>query len=312
MELYLTSVEEIRQLSGILAASYAEDESVPIVIDIMEPERLPIDIKRQIEKHQSPEQTVMVLCFSCTAQTREINVKNADGSVRLASAFEAFWIVGDALWNRVTEIVLLAHLAQPGGLETRPFFTVCGDQYHFPGPALASYLRFVVRDALERGWPSLQTLQISNVLNWVQELGWDIRTLGETPVNRALNAFTYVFDSAGGTEQELLYSLVGIEALYAKKREGIAEQIVEKTQIFLGPFDGMKKRLKSMYNFRSRFVHGDLNFPSRFVGIGASKKYDLDLEKETNLAQAILLATLQRMAENHWTDIEFVYTLKPS
>ena len=108
---------------------------------------------------------------------------------------------------------------------------------------------------------------------------------------------------------DLLWSLIGIEALYCSGKEGLSEQIFTKTQIFLGEIIDYKKKLKQMYDFRSRLIHGDLNIPPNHF-------YDDDnpfrdqLFDSTVFAVAILTATLQKMVYENKKELNFKYKLE--
>ena len=66
-----------------------------------------------------------------------------------------------------------------------------------------------------------------------------------------------------------------------------------------------------MYNFRSRFVHGDLDFPNSvtFEETDRYVDYFMEIGEIKGLAVAILLATLQAMIINNWSSLEFSLSL---
>ena len=88
------------------------------------------------------------------------------------------------------------------------------------------------------------------------------------------------------------------------------QQVKEKSQAFLGPQESFKKKMTGMYDFRSRLVHGDLDFPGYPVSFDADTrlaKLDERLRESTALAVAILLATLQELIQRGWSQLHFHY-----
>lgn len=156
-------------------------------------------------------------------------------------------------------------------------------------------------------WPKLKALDINKTWLWLEPLFND--KISTNKIQRALFGFTWIHhDSLNDLTHELFYSLLGIEALYAKGNINIMGQINEKVQIVLGELTDSKRVIKQMYDFRSRLVHGDLNIPSK-MGVDYDnikiKQFDMEIYKSTCLAIAILVATFQWMVEKNCTEITF-------
>lgn len=65
-----------------------------------------------------------------------------------------------------------------------------------------------------------------------------------------------------------------------------------------------------MYDFRSRFLHGDYDFDGPVLLGDAEEvvgKYSAELIESISLAVAILTATLQEMIKRNWTSLNFSY-----
>lgn len=110
----------------------------------------------------------------------------------------------------------------------------------------------------------------------------------------------------------LIWSLLGLEALYGKGSTGLKEQLVGKTEAFLGERTENKKRFGAMYDFRSRFIHGNIDIPFRYSpydAISEFQEFHSDLYSRGQIALAALIATLQRMAANGWYDLRFAYSV---
>ena len=110
----------------------------------------------------------------------------------------------------------------------------------------------------------------------------------------------------------MLWSLVGIEALYTKGEAGLAEQVKHKSQAFLGRQDAYKKEIAKMYDFRSRFVHGDLDFPgylTPYESEGAERRYQEGLKASNDLATAVLVASIQELIRRDCKGLDFSYAV---
>ncbi|GLI04308.1 hypothetical protein YDYSG_03380 [Paenibacillus tyrfis] len=139
--------------------------------------------------------------------------------------------------------------------------------------------------------------------------------MGGTPVERALSALTYLFGTSGESTQgiDLFFTMIALEALYCSSNNGIKEQLLEKSQVFLGVQNEYKKLFKSMYDYRSKFIHGGLNFPGKYHHFDASDDFE-KFTKETNdvilMAQSVLIATLQQLSKLNMHELNFKYSLE--
>ena len=181
-------------------------------------------------------------------------------------------------------------------------------------PMFTEEIKYAVETAAKSQWPKLTNISLSSTIKWISSPKWLLDQIGGSPLVRALNALTYVFSP----EPELsglgiMYSLMGIEALYAQGQEdSIGEQILYKTQAIFGSREGLRKKIKGMYDFRSRLVHGQLDFVPCFTDWYPSelRKTYKKLYDANDIAIAILLATFQKMIINDWKTLTFEYALR--
>ncbi len=131
-------------------------------------------------------------------------------------------------------------------------------------------------------------------------------------IERALSALTYIYDCY--SYEDLFYSMIGIEAIYVRSKEGILQQIKDKSKSIFGEPKDYMKRLKHMYNVRSRFIHGELNFPPRYCPDGDTQEFFQFSDKEyfdaLNMAQALLIASIQQFILMDTDEIEFELKVK--
>ena len=165
------------------------------------------------------------------------------------------------------------------------------------------------------GWPKLDDINFFTAWNWFKKHDKYIDGFINNKTSRAINAFSRIFSFYQFEWDEsiiLLWSLIGIEALYVEGRTTIMEQVREKIYTLFGEPSSHKKIISDMYNFRSRFVHGDIDFPGFGFISDALEKYEkyADQQMDTvNIAIAILGSTLQYIIKNDWSGIKFSYAV---
>lgn len=154
----------------------------------------------------------------------------------------------------------------------------------------------------------LRDLSVVETWVWLARNFLPIR-FGDTPLSRAFNSFTYLYARDLPDPFQILVALMGIEALYGSGRPGIAAQIVERTQLLLGPRSSFKGDLRRMYDLRSATIHGGFGFPpldTPFDYPPAYKRRWKELGDAEALAGAVLVASLQELQQRGATHLNFV------
>ena len=159
------------------------------------------------------------------------------------------------------------------------------------------------------GWPPISDLDLESVYRWLSKVEGFDDGFGYNALGRALAAFSYAVTS-GHSKTDVLWPLIGLEALYCREREALARQILQKSDLFLGPRREFKSKFKSLYETRSQFIHGAMDFPFSFCPYDAEPEYEESHRKiyvSQDLGTAILIATFQKLVlEGRW-DLEFGY-----
>ncbi|MBV8253960.1 MAG: hypothetical protein JO154_15260 [Chitinophaga sp.] len=223
-------------------------------------------------------------------------------------------MIVDEFKHQIFYLLVLGNLARPGGIKTREGVIYLNKEIFGSIPGLYSVHRESLDNIFQLKWPVYKTFDLIQVWNWMQINNFSFRSHSKTKVARALNAFTYLFKySPENLVFDLFWSLIGIEALYCTSKEGISEQIYEKVQLVLGPVSESKKKIKGMYNFRSRLIHGDIDIPPNnfpYDDDPDDEKFQDELFNATILAVAILTTTLQEIILKNETDLKFKYVLE--
>jgi len=174
-----------------------------------------------------------------------------------------------------------------------------------------SILNEMLQIVEEKKWPKIKSLDILTVWKYLLDRGYNFNNHSKDKIERALHCFSYFFGNPNNTEAHLLYSMMGIETIYAQGNLGLAEQIDTKCQLLLGKLKEFKKLLKQLYDFRSRFIHGDLDIAPRHFRFMSEEfemnKFENDFFDSSLLSVAILTATLQKLIEKDADKVVFEY-----
>ena len=208
----------------------------------------------------------------------------------------------DELKRIVLNIIISTNIVYPGYMEIIEGTISLNNSYYIKLDKMNSSLFGIHEEVLKKNWPKLEKVSLIETWDWLtNKVNYSLK-VGNTPANRAMNAFSYQFNA--DNYEDLFYSLLGLEALYnTTTSEGIMKQISNKTSLLFGEPVKYKKSISQMYQVRSAFVHGALNFPDKFY------RYDADTEFETfyfekysdalKTAQSLLIASLRLLIINN-------------
>ena len=208
----------------------------------------------------------------------------------------------DELKRIVLNIIISTNIVYPGYMEIIEGTISLNNSYYIKLGKMNSSLFGIHEEVLKKNWPKLEKVSLIETWDWLtNKVNYSLK-VGNTPANRAMNAFSYQFNA--DNYEDLFYSLLGLEALYnTATSEGIMKQISNKTSLLFGEPVKYKKSISQMYQVRSAFVHGALNFPDKFY------RYDADTEFETfyfekysdalKTAQSLLIASLRLLIINN-------------
>lgn len=227
----------------------------------------------------------------------------------------AYLTAVQAVGRAVRDLTLAANLAKPGAVEIAGGICIAdGSPVSHTVGAITSMLTVAVEEIADLGWPVIQDLSIGAVWRWMRELpGFDHGSPGGRG-GRALAAFSYQLKGsiAENSPMDLVWALVGLEALYGKGKEGLRAQLIEKSQALLGKPHAFRKRFHGMYDYRSRFVHGDLDLPlsyQLYTGSKATSTFESESDTTLTTAVAVLVASLQELVVRGWAEPHFTYVV---
>ncbi|MFN8416553.1 MAG: HEPN domain-containing protein [Cytophagaceae bacterium] len=173
---------------------------------------------------------------------------------------------------------------------------------------ILSNLDFAYEIQLKTKWPKIYKLKLTQTLEWYSSNGLHIDFNSRNKLHRAINSFSYQFSNIIEHDTSILFwTMLGIEALLAEGNVNIINQIKAKTALILGEPEEFKKRLDKLYNYRSRFVHGDIDFPAKFSS--DYENFESEYYEYLNFATSILLSLIRTLIIQNKSEFKFIYKL---
>lgn len=159
--------------------------------------------------------------------------------------------------------------------------------------------------------PVLQTIPLQQSWDWFLQRTNFFEGTSKHAVDRALNALSFTVNA--NNHEELLYTLIGLEALYNNNEvniNSIMKQIYIKTKILLQDGKDYKKSLKFMYEVRSSFIHGSLNFRNKHTFDYDNEEFNEKFYKALMTSLSVLIASIQKLILADSNGIEENYSIK--
>lgn len=221
------------------------------------------------------------------------------------------------LEKRGGDLLLAMNIAVPGAQCAEMQFVIDGSVRSWKAPGQTS-LDEACAEAKLSGWPPVSELPLSQCLHWLDGIPGFDTGVPTGPAGHAVAALSHLGESfSSNSPIGLMWCMVGLEALYNSGREGLAAQFREKIWVLLGKDQARKKAFSRLYDYRSRFVHGSMDFPIAETPLGYPDRQRMEdmlrlmqeAACESRLASALLVATLQSMVHDGITELPFRWVL---
>ena len=249
--------------------------------------------------------------LDCYMHLDDGTIKDFNGFIRKIALLE--------FCKRITDIIIITNIARVGSVGISDSIVIQDNMRDMSKilPDLSANSIFNAKNsAEEHNWPKFADIKIADAWNWAMSNHLALDAFDGTQLGRALSAFSRIFEYSKFDELvQLVWAMVGIEAIFGKESNGIMEQLREKAEVIFGEQEQFKKRISKMYKFRSKFIHGKLDFPcANFLYDGAvpAEKFDAELFDSCYMAIAILCGALQYIAANGWSGLSFKYKVEES
>lgn len=298
-----------------------EDEfTFPFSISIASEKDLPSVVKTQLLDGDSSLDSLNIvekkyLVFSAEAFFSEKQYKNClqdkDGNRgthgfsddALIQMYQS--MIVDTLSRYTFLFGLAASIAVPGSYQINKRYLFCDDNLIKIQGGMLNPFEVVPEIVKKYKWPCLIEISVFEVWKWLLKIpGFEI---GETKnkLGRAIGALSYLMGNfKDSNELALVWVVIGLESLYGNGEFGLKQQIMEKTESFLGERDAHKRDFGKMYDTRSRLLHGDRNFSYKGFGDLFGKNYKELIDSE-GIALAALIGTLQKMCNQDIDELKF-------
>jgi len=315
---YMEAKREIIDLShsDYFLLSDPNDEefgTLDVLIEDIEDESQWPSIGQKILKGKSS-RVRTVFCFSAHCELLPNKIQDptfSDGELMRLRAS----IIVSGLIQAISDIMTLVHIAKPGCIQVDTGIALLNGELSDTVRGFHSTGIDAVLVAKKVGWPQINVLTIKEVLIWAHKVQGFRDGHAQTRLGRALGALTYLInpDVLDDETMDIMWTMLGLEALYCSSNSELSKQLKEKTEIYLGERTEHKKKLETAYNFRSRFAHGDMDFPLSYSPWDGAEIYERFMSESfeaQSFALATLLATLQKMCREDRYSLDFDYILR--
>lgn len=314
-------LEELLSLSEKLEFAVFDGVSCSPSIRLLEES----EVKAHLDLWDRPdliETSYEVIEFACSLPQVSYKVEIVDKHAPSERTSEAPWhdrSMIPELIKKICDLFVCCNLSRAASIQCADSLSFSDGRYekYSTIPRMNTFfLQVAVTLANEINWPKLHQIELTKAWKWANRNEGFSTGFGGGTTGRALNAFSRLFSTdSDDAAQQLMWALIGVEAIYGNGRLPVMEQIKEKTQILLGKQSDFKKKIGEMYDFRSRFMHGDIDIPSlSFLRDGQDsqdifERYTKKQIDTIGMASAILIATLQEMILRDWSGLEFSYAV---
>lgn len=221
----------------------------------------------------------------------------------------------ERLFERVSLMALASQLAAPGYAHFPETSGFINNQPWGTGSKISWVLHEARFAADKYDWPSISRLPLEQADAWLCGIPGILDGMGNGRTGRAIGALSRILcgNLNDSSEMGIAWALLGLEALYADGTQGLSQQILRKSEILLGPRNPKKARLKGVYDYRSRFLHGSIDLPLAYTADRFDPpdqgKFMLDTYEYWGIATCMLIATLQQMILRNLVELTFSLSL---
>lgn len=231
----------------------------------------------------------------------------------------AFEVASSDMYKSINDFALASSISRPGCFDAARFIIAShGYEYSSDLGIMTNTLTHVLERSRAIEWPPIITLSIEDTWIWLQQLSGSELGHGTGRVGRAVAALSYLAVRKDYTSSpvDLVWAMIGLESLFGKGNAGLKSQIIEKTKVLIGRPTEHKKRFDSIYDYRSRFVHGDLDLPFSYcLHDGSKHETDQFFSESTDCeeyASMILVSCIQQLVVRKLHSLEFEYHVAPA
>jgi Apea-like HEPN len=168
----------------------------------------------------------------------------------------------------------------------------------------------------EMKWPEIHEIPVKIVLQWIEKIGFSKSSFAHSNTERAIFGLLYSCMHEEIEPTALIWLTQALEALFDTPQLGIANTLKERVFLVLEkPNENLKKinkAINAFYDYRSRYVHGEIALPNPMSIRLLDKTLD-DFEEELiqhmDFAMILIVASLQKLIIKDSNGFNFSETL---
>lgn len=219
--------------------------------------------------------------------------------------------------SHLYDLFFIFNLALPGSMNMYSTKVSCADEKSSEDMNLSSfYFEDAWVNSSQGVWPTLKELPVITVAEWLYKIRPGFNQVPESPIERAFFALLHICRSNGRSE-DVVWLFYAMESLFETKPGENFTALFERICLVLEPPEEvrnrLRKELREMYNYRSAFVHGGLKVIHPHHREVMDKRVEQQYDNIVQLSLRwthILVACLQKIAENGWTEVKFLTILE--
>lgn len=190
-------------------------------------------------------------------------------------------------------------------------------KYVYPTYEESDFPNLVCRSSFQRTALALTNAKIrpTPAISFFDFFNWSTRLSGfwtgeaMQPVSRCLNFVSYVHHHTHqlNTLSDFSWIMAALEALLADNSSDVRSKMVRRTLLLAPEIESFlnQKQIGKIYDFRSRFIHGDLKIRNHFYDDFAFDWPGNEFAENFSDASAILFKCVHSLAEKGWTTVSF-------
>jgi hypothetical protein len=215
------------------------------------------------------------------------------------------------------DVFLIANISTPGAFSSR-HVTIEHDGHSLDRLVLdALFFEDAEYTASARGWPEIRVIPIDRVAQWYLDLELGTQQLATTRIAKALFSVLHLVQLNATEPAVVIWLAQCLESLYAVPPSLSFNFLVSRSESLLGAAPKRKwfrSEWRRFVEARNVFVHGG----SDVVHPMTDERFDPNVKdlfwkwiEPSDFAASVVLATLQRYADNRWRDVEWREDLVP-
>jgi hypothetical protein len=217
------------------------------------------------------------------------------------------WIYEQLIDRTLSGLSLLINLSYKMSLDFLRGHII-GDNKEYLGKTniVCCHLDYAYESINKMEWPNVEGFSLETTINWFVKHKIVLNTTSNSKASRAINALSQMFGSLLEPDSSYLFwSVLGIESLLAEGINNISDQIKTKSILLFREPKEFTKKIKQLYNYRSRFVHGDMNIPPKFFYY--HEEFEAEYGDYLSFSISILLALIRQLIREDKSEFKFEY-----